>query len=141
MKYLEVEYGDNDFGWPVERALKRLWENIVKNNTHFPKVAIADLFVFLHGKKALVVILARLVDAECIADNAEFATRGISNYLDSCYPLKEFSIDSNPKKYKSITGDYLNLTLRLHKNKEFARDWKNGEHAYLNLVSGKVVCF
>jgi len=48
MKYLEIIFHDNDFGIPIEHALKRLWEFMVKNNAHLSKVPLANLFVWLH---------------------------------------------------------------------------------------------
>ena len=138
MKYLEVIFGDNDYGRPVADGLRRLWVYVHQNNAHLSKEPLSKMFTFLHAKGFLAPLLSRLVDAEYLAGKVEFATRGV-------YSRKEKFVDDGhfdiPTAMESITSRYLTLELRFRRNKTFANKWQNGEHAWLDLETGKVETF
>ncbi len=140
-QYLEVTFGDNDFGWTVRDAMKRLWGYIHQNNAHHlegTKRTISRLFKDLHDKGLLIPMLARLVDCEDAAQNVEFTTRGIHDMDD--WPE---SIDSHkvPESTGSITGYYLHLEIKFRNNRNFTKKCQNGEHAWLDLSTGDADTF
>ena len=141
MQMLEVIFGDNDFGWPVERALRRLWAFMHENNQHLTERPMAELFLFAHQHERLAKWLNRLVDIEYLASGVEFCTRGISTRLDKGDTATSYPFDDLPEELESITTRYLSLELVFHDGNAFTKDWKNGEHAYLNLSSGDVATF
>ncbi|GAH36502.1 unnamed protein product, partial [marine sediment metagenome] len=83
-KFLEVSFGDNDFGLPVEEALKRLWKYVDGNNNgpgrkneHFSGKSTPQIFERLYEVGALTTLLERLYCLEKLAFDAEFLTRGL----------------------------------------------------------------
>lgn len=136
IRYLEVTFGDNDFGRPVIDALTRLWKWMHESNGHHGK-PMGELFKKLHNEGILLKMVNRLVDSEYIAQDVEFATRGVHNMEE--WP--ESHRHKIPTTLRSIATPYLSLELRLHSNKRFTKEWKNGEHAWLNLQTGAAATF
>ena len=85
MRYLRVKFGDNDFGWPVRDALRRLWGYINENNHgpigepggSFSGITTPEIFVRLHKARALATMLERLFLLEDLAQEVESLTRGL----------------------------------------------------------------
>ena len=150
IKYIEVRFGDNDFGWPVERALKRLWEWINKNNRHLvPDTYMGEIYSQLHKVGVLQSLIERLYVLEYLASRVEFKTRGLYYDYDSRpHPKtgykpevdwKEKIIkDAGKVKYENT---YLSIDIYLHHNKRFASKWQNGERAFLDILKGEVNTF
>lgn len=141
-RYLEVEFGDNDYGLPVEHALQRLWADMHRNNAHLlPEgQTMADQFRKLQKHKRLLPLVSFLVDVEDLASHAEYATRGVDHY--ERFPPEDDSNSKMPEPpYESVTNSYLGLTLRFRTTKAFAKKWQNSEHAYLDLVTGDAQTF
>lgn len=119
---------------------------MVENNAHLSMVPLANLFVWLHKQGHLSGMINRMVDAENLISDVEHRTRGIHSYVGNKTrpnsPAKWYNHKKlNGKKLKSITETYLSIDIKFHRKDKFAQDWKNGEHAYLNLISGEVKTF
>jgi hypothetical protein len=133
--YLEVKFGDNDFGNEVAEALKKLWYFVKYNhcdNYSHEKQKVADCFVLLDKQEVLHKLLTQLIDAERIITNVEVATRFIHHAEILADQIKPFT---------SLTTEYLKIKLAFHKDKKFAEEWNNSESAYLVLRTGKVRLF
>ncbi len=147
MRYLEIIYGDNDFGLLVENALRRLYKWVYDSNAHciaqrkqdkhFSNRSIPQMFRELHRHGILKQMIVQLIDSENIAMDVEFATRGLYwKTMDwSRHKIK------NKMTYKSLCNDCLSLTLRFHIKDTFRQKWQNGEHAYLDLKTGECDTF
>lgn len=143
MDFLEVTYGDNDFGIPVEEALKRLWSYINGNNScagiknkSFSGKSTAQIFYKLYQEGVLQTLLERLFVLEYLAFGVEFKTRGL--YWAKVDWKK--CIIENPSKI-NYENTYLTFDLKFRKSKDFKLKDQNGEHAYLDLRSGEVGTF
>lgn len=143
MKFLEVTYGDNDFGFPVTKALERLWEYVNGNNhsagikdSYFSGLSTVQIFYKLYKAKALETLIERLFVLEYLAFNVEHKTRGLYRAKvdwDKC-------IIKNPSKI-DYENTYLSFDLKFRKSDNFKLKDQNGEHAYLNLENGEVETF
>ncbi len=134
--YLDVRFGDNDFGFPMIAALRRLWGWINKNNGHLTGVinrSVPQMFYELHQAGALESMIKRLLVLETLCGEVEFATRGL--YVEKV----DWATKKMDKRIRSERHEnYLSCEVEFHKNKRFAAHWENGEHAWLNLVTGEV---
>lgn len=129
--FLNISFGDNDFGFPMHDALRRLWNYIHENNAHLlKKEALADLFKKLHKCGALLTMVERLFLLEIECQQVEFRTRGLYNTTK----WQEHKV-TVPTKL-AIHKQYFNLRITLLKDKP--KKWKNGEHAWVNLETGEV---
>lgn len=146
IKFLRIDFGDNDFGRPIMDALHRIWKDIHRNNyhitskmgpddKHFSDRSIADMFIELHKVGALTSMLNLAIDCEYMYGRVEFATRGL--YWKTV--RWEDSITNN--HLESITDRYLKFDISFHKNNKFADEWNNSESAYLDLETGEVKTF
>ena len=136
MKYLIIEYGDNDFGMYVSAALDRLWSNVNYSNGHIQEYrTLAQMIYGLHCGKVLYGIICLLIDAEYMAGDAEHATRGL--YWKKVN-WKESKIH---KPERNITNKYLNISIKFTKDNKFMKKDRNGESAYLNLLTGETTTF
>lgn len=139
-KYIDVKFGDNDFGLAMELALKRLWVYVNKNNGHivgsFTKTTIPQMFESLHHAGVLEPMVKRLFVLEHLCGDVEFLTRGL--YWEKV-KWGEKKIDKQ-LGFKSL-DDYLSCDVSFHSNKKFMRKWQNGEHAWLNLNNGSADTF
>ncbi len=130
--FLRITFGDNDFGWPVERALERIWFWMRKS--HGRGVELSSYFEKLHKSGLLLKMIERAIDAENHYNAVEYGTR-LGRYEeeieDTEYPLSLLvgSFDPLTKRYLYIKIDFL--------SKE-SNEWANGEEAVLNLQTGQV---
>lgn len=138
-RFLEVAFQDNDFGIPIEAALRRLWKYVHESNGHLIRVAdrsIPQMFVGLHDAGVLKSLVERLFVLETLCMDVEGATRGL--YYETVdwkrNSLETEAIDA--KRYE----DYLSCELSFHNEREFV-EGQNGEHAWLDLTSGEVEVF
>jgi hypothetical protein len=139
-RYLRVGFGDNDFGVPVQAALKRIWADVHENNGHlidpvwgrrdYELGSLPDMFQRLHEVGALEPMIARAIDCENHYSEVEHATRGLHS--------TKFSWEDKvvTKTFKSITDTYLSTDLSFHVG--MSEEWANGEEAWLDLETGKV---
>ena len=140
-RYLRVKFGDNDFGIPVQDALKRIWADVHRNNAHLIDPAwgrqedhelssLPEMFHALHKVGALKPMIARTVDCEYHYSDVESATRGLYSQK---FPWDDKVVT---KTFESITDKYLSTDLSFHA--EMSESWANGEEAWLDLETGKV---
>lgn len=140
-RYLRIEFGDNDFGIPVQAALKRIWADVHENNAHLIDPlwghkdkdelgSLPEMFQELHKVGALAPMIARAVDCEYHYSEVEYATRGLQS---TKFSWKDKVVT---KTFESITDTYLSTDLSFHA--EMSEDWANGEEAWLDLETGKV---
>ena len=135
MNWLEVQYHDNDFSWPVERGLERVWNFINENNRHLG-ADISKIFARLHREKKLAPLFQRAFVLEELMGDVEFATRGLESpriYKDGA-EIK--------RKVSDKISEYIMLDeIKFHKTDKFTNTCQNGEHAALNLLTGKARSF
>lgn len=151
MKYLEVIFYDNDFGFPVEAAVKKVWDWIYGSNAHCltifavpkdhhclhdGKRTMASLFMNLHKGGALQPMIIRTYQIEDLHAVIEFKTRG----------LYWKNVDWKKKKPPSLDGAEifrnLSIDLKFRKNGNFMHKEKhgnNGESLALDLETGEIV--
>ena len=140
-RYLRVEFGDNDFGWPVRDALKRIWADVYRNNAHLIDpawrghdhefISLSEMFYALHKVGALEPMIARAVDCECHYSDVESATRGLHPQR---FPWDDKVVS---KSFESITDKYLSTDLSFHAEM-LESEADNSEDAWLDLETGKV---
>ncbi len=136
-RFLEVVFGDNDFGIPMEAALSRLWGYVHENNAHLVSVAprsIPWMFVGLHEAGVLKGLVDRLFILETLCLDVEHSTRGL--YWETV-DLKKHALETeviDAKRYES----YLNCDLSFHVDNLFTIGGQNGECACLDLTTGYV---
>ncbi len=133
-RYLRVKFGDNDFGIPVQAALKRIWADVHENNADNidPSTShtIPEMFRELHKAGALESMVARAIDCENHYSEVECSTRCL--YWEKiCWEEKTVA-----KTFESITDVYLSIDLSFHE--KMSEEWTNGEEAWLDLETGKV---
>lgn len=132
-RYLKIEFGDNDFGFPVQDALKRIWADIHENNAGCldpTSRTIPEMFQELHKAGALESMVARAIDCEDHYSAVECSTRCL--YWDKI-DWKEKKVS---KTFESITDKYLSVDLSFHA--KMCEEWANGEEAWLDLETGAV---
>ena len=134
-RFLDVDFGDNDFGFCMEAALKRLWGYVNDNNGHMAAhtgLSVPDLFCRLHKHSKLEPLIDRLYVLEYLCCDVEYATRGLDRMAEwnKHLPTKEVKDD-----------EYLRCHVMMRHNDTFRRKWQNGEHAYLELQTGKCETF
>jgi hypothetical protein len=145
MRYLVVKFFDNDFGYPMLGALKRLWEYIYTNNAHLAGVptqsrsglTLVEIYQKLQECGTLDSLLLRLFVLERLCFDVEHKTRGLTwNDVDwASHAVKEPS---------HLTDDtYLSVETAIYGQYERIPDieWVNGERAFLNLADGTVGIF
>ncbi len=135
-----VSFGDNDFGSPVELAVKRLWGWIHESNAHclnafgegdehFSDRTLPDIFIELSKAGVLLPMVERLIDVEYIAGDVEFATRGLY-WTDVDWKKKVV-----PETMTGCTA-YIHISVSFRKTPETR--WQNGEKIMLNTETGAV---
>ena len=142
--FLQVSFHDNDFAFPMESALKRLYGYIHDNNAHcihevanehFSDRSIPDMFIELHKAKLLSPMFHELWVLEYLCGNVEHITRGLYqtkiNWATHVLPIDE----------KKRIEKYLDAKVSLHIDGTFREKWENGEHGFLNLVTGEAGTF
>lgn len=140
-RYLQVKFGDNDFGISVQAALRRIWADVHENNAHLIDPvwgrkdddeldSLPEMFQKLHKIGALEPMIARAIDCENHYSEVEFATRGLHS---TKFSWKDKIVT---KTFKSITDTYLSVGLSFHP--KMSEEWANGEEAWLDLETGKV---
>lgn len=135
MIFIEVAFGDNDFGFPIVAALKRLWGYVHKNNAHLVESnsrTVPQMFYELHKHSALETMIKRLFVLETLCGSVEFKTRGLA-YKKVDWKEK---IIKGPHGFKGH-DNYLGCAVKFHKTKKFTHKWQNGEHAWLDLETGE----
>lgn len=138
MKYLEIEGHDNDFGFSLESALRRIWGWLNESNGHLCDVARRSLpvmFEELHNADALESLIQRAWVLEAMILDVEFNLRGL--YLETVR-WKEKAITT---PIKDNLSDYLTFGIAFHPSPTFRDVWKNGEHAWLDLKNGDAGTF
>lgn len=130
-RYLRMQFGDNDFSFPVQAALRRIWGDVFESNGHMIETrTIPMMFWELHKAGALESMIARAVDCEYHYSDVEFSTRCL--YWEKI-DWKEKKVS---KTFKSITDTYLSTELSFHA--EMSQEWANSEEAWLDLEAGTV---
>lgn len=142
-QYLEVVFGDNDFGWPVRDALMRLWGYINENNGHIV-VSVPEIFQKLHKAGSLHSLFERLYMLEYLALEVEFQTRGLYYNQDKMRTKGGYRPRVMWKNHRiensstiEFTNNYLDFEFRFHANNKFIEKGQNGEHAWLDLNNGE----
>lgn len=140
VRFLRVSFGDNDFGIPVQDALKRIWADVYRNNAHLIDpawrghdhefISLSEMFHALDKVGALHPMIARAVDCENHYSEVESATRGLHSQK---FPWDDKVVS---KSFESITDTYLSTDLSFHS--EVSEEGANGEEAWLDLETGKV---
>ena len=121
MKYLIVEFGDNDFGIPIIAALERLWQYVSKN-AHVSS-RIPEFFEKLHAVNALEPMIMRLFVLEHACYDVEFLTRCL---------VWDFDKKELPETRLEY---YLECPVKFS---ESLPEPDNGETAWLDLTTGEV---
>jgi len=144
--HLEIVFHDNDFGWPVSKAVKTLWSFIHENNGHllrggkYPSrpdaPSIEEVFKELHKAGALRTLLTRLYVLADQESHVEFLTRGLHR---EAVNWAEKVLEKPGELH--IEETYINFKFRFHEGDDFMWEWKNSEHCALNLVTGAVRVF
>lgn len=140
-KYMKVCFHDNDFGGYVSDAVKRLWGWIHESNAHclnafgegdstFSDRTLTDIFHELNKAGSLAPMIERLIDAEYIAGDVEFNTRGLYWTKVDWEDAKKL-----PENLRGCT-DYLHVDITFRKTPD--RKWRNGEIIMLNTETGEV---
>lgn len=143
-KYLKVSFYDNDFGWYVERALRRLWDFLKENNAHplggSTSDAFMELFIGLNKAGALHSLLERLYVLAYLEGDVELSTRGLYRMGDDrdVDYSKAIIKDAGKVQYEN---ECLWLDIEFRKIGRFIKKWCNGECAYLNLQTGETGTF
>lgn len=137
MKYLVVEFYDNDFGCPMRAALERLWGWINTNNAHLAGhkdyLTIPQIYQKLLDSRALQSMIQRLFVLENLCYSVEHCTRGL-------YRGKGGGV-IDPNYLEPNT--YLHCEVSLYEKREDIPDleWANGECVFLELETGIVGVF
>lgn len=144
-RYIEIIYGDNDFGLPITMALTRLWQYIYDNNNHclsdfrseyFGQKPLARIFYMLNKHGVLSSLITRMFVLAYLECSVEHATRGL--YL--ARPDWKEAVIKNPEII-NFKNDFLNISIMFHQDDKFSKIWRNGEHAILDIETGKVNTF
>ncbi len=129
--FLDVSFGDNDFGGCMVSALSRLWDYVNENNGHLTVVAgrsVPAMFCQLHAHGKLEPMIHRLWALEYLCSHVESATRGL--YWEQVdWENKNITDDG-------VADDYLQCSVKLRFADTFRSKWQNGEHAWLDLRNG-----
>jgi len=139
LHYLEVIFGDNDFGSIVRDALAYLW-GVLAQNSDSSGVSEVQLVLRLHEAGVLLPVIRRLC---FLVDQLAGVERG----LRGCYsPSFEFRgcCSASGDLFAIVDADGikgLEFELKFHRGFGFARKWANGEHAWLDLDTGEVETF
>lgn len=147
MRHLEVIYGDNDFGYPVHNAVKKVYDWIFTSNDHcinksgrpskhFSSRTIAGIFLKLHKVKALEPMIQRTYQIEYYHGNVEFMTRGLYWPEVDWEKKIPLPLENDPPE------SYLGISLKFRKNKNFMKNEKwgnNGESLCLDLETGEII--
>lgn len=123
IRYLIIEFGDNDYGIPMIAALQRLWQYVSKN-AHVSS-RIPEFFKKLHAVGALEPMLMRLFVLEQACSDVEHLTR----CLEWDFDKKE--LPETRLEY------YLECPVK------FSADLpkpNNGEDAWMDLETGEADC-
>lgn len=138
MKYLRIDFHDNDFGLCVRLALERLWKDLNENNhggdTPFSDRTIPQMFELLHKIGILLPLVMKAIDCENNWSNIEFTTRGL--YWEKVKWVKK----GVKEELESVKG-YLNIDISFYKTKRFTKKWNNGESVWLDLENGEAGSF
>lgn len=124
MRYLIVQFYDNDFGIPIIAALQRLW-SYINNNNHSNMRSIAEIFERLHESGSLEPMILRLFILENLCGDVEFETRGL--YWEE--------VDWNKDIPELIPSDYLSCSVDF--TDQCPMEWQNGECAWMHLETGQ----
>lgn len=141
MKYLVVQFYDNDFGSPMLAALARIWGYIDNNNSVYSqrqRLTVTQVFEKLHECGALQPMLLRLFVLETLCREVESKTRALHHW--DKWTEEEVLIDKPSRLCCSDT--YLRCVVEIYGQYEAIPniEWAN-ECAYLNLTTGKVGIF
>ncbi len=141
MKYLNVEFGDNDFGWNMMAALKQLWHFIDENNGHMLRFTndksrtIPQIFFELHKLNLLEPMLKRLFVIDTLTNSVEVMTRGLYDHPPMYEKLPSLLDECKNHDY------YLSCFITFHETDDFTKQCQNSECAWLNLNTGDVDTF
>jgi len=138
--YVEVLFGDNDFGAHFESALKQIWKWIYCSNRHllhdrWPREenerSMSDLFRKLHNVSKLKEMILYLFTTHYLGGHVEFATRGL-------HRKGQLGLDQEFKfpVIDTISSYFSNIEIVLHDDGAFMKKDQNGEHAWLNCETG-----
>lgn len=119
--YLIVEFGDNDFGYPMIAALQRLWQYVYENNHSHGEMS--SFFEKLHAVGSLESMVMRLFVLEQACYDVEHLTRCL------------YWTDLSNMELQEMRQDYY-----LECPVEFSNDLPepdNGERAWLDLTTGE----
>lgn len=136
MKYLSVNFRDNDFSNEVGEALVLLWKFVQwSNKEERDETNIPKLFQKLHEHGYLLPMLQRLIDTVYLQTQVERLARGLT---EDYWP--EFSPLNDIEEMRSIT-EYLTLTISFHDDLDFTQADGNYENAWIELSTGFVEHF
>jgi len=138
VEHLKIEFGDNDFGWPIEIAARQLWTYIDNNNNgprkadkNFSGKSTADIFRELLRVGTLKSLLMRLYLLEDMKLEVEGLTRGLywtGEDFTKCVIEEPDTIDR--------VNTYLDISISIESSERFTWTWQNGEVCALNLETG-----
>ena len=145
--FLEVKYGDNDFGWTVAEAMERLFNDIADNTTYRSKNiynyhSLYKYFKILHLENALDPMIRGYVAAYSVINSLEFCSRGLKDGRTPFASPDTIKESTKPEgEYEKCFGYLTDFKPKFHMNGEFATVWQNGEHCALDLITGKAFTF
>lgn len=143
MKYLEVDFYDNDFGYPIRDAVKKIWDWIFESNEHmlmggedWSDKTLSQVFQALHEAGALQPMIQRTYQIECLHSAVEFATRGLY-WKEVKWEKKKIGLLSAKE-----LGNCDSIDIKFRPDDSFMRKTEctnNGESLVLNLETGEII--
>ena len=146
-RYLIFMFYDNDFGFPICKALRKVWKFIHNNNAHclrekgkgnenFSDRDMYDIFRKLYNNGTLSKMLELLYASYEMQSRVEYATRGLYwtkvDWGRNCWK-ESAKPPAIPDSYISFDKEHFVFK----RNDEFKKKWQNGEYCYLDLETGK----
>ena len=144
MRYLEIQFHDNDFASDIMSSLQKLWKIIVqdyKDHEHYKiRRKPIDSFLYLHKVGLLNTMIEKLVVLSAMSHDVGWAALGIYN--------KDHDVIIDRKKIESVITQaehfekyFKGMGIVFHDDLEFSKTWENAEHAWLDIETGDVGCF
>lgn len=139
--FLEFKFHDNDFSWDAIQSLSIIYR-WVKNDIDSHSLSsnnrtIPEAFEYLHERGLLLPMVKKMIVLNATNHDVEWATRGLHN---SEYTLQD-KIKPASERVPFFEEYFDKIELAFHDNGEFTLKNENGEHAWLDLDSGRVELF
>ncbi len=141
--YITVHFGDNDFGWCVESALKRIWAWVDEKRNYqlaINKRTIVHMLDHLRHTGWLSKFIIQMIDIENAAFNVEGGLRcGVGGGAFASLPYEH---DTHQREefdnFGTRVTTYLRPVICFRKGEKFKKKWANGKAYFLNIETGEV---